>query len=140
MNNLEIAKQELSKVGGALAKEMKIDSTKAAKIKSLLLTLKKVNTEIESLINGEDEFSFDTFEESATSQKSKLQESNDQDYGVDLGDFNNFINKEDPNAFDWKKTFREANGGTGGGVDVNMDTISNSEFDPNTLGRMIDNT
>lgn len=143
MNNLQMAKTELSKVGGFLSKAMKEDQGKAQKIKQMLLTLKKVNTALENLINGDDEFSFDGLDEITSSQSSRMRETQkeqENDYGVDLGGFDNFVNAKDPNAFDWRGTFKEANSRSGDSINIDMDKIANSEFDENTIGRMVDNT
>lgn len=136
MTNLELAKQELNKVGSALSKERN-----DPRIKKILLTLKKVNTELNAIINGDSDFSFDDLEESQIAAKPRIREAKptQNSYGVDLGGFENFISGgPQDESFDWRATMREANGG----ADVNLD------FDPNTAGnadssiygRLIDNT
>lgn len=147
MAYLDIAKQKLTEVGANLSKAMKSGEAEAARVMPLLKELRNVNTALTKVINGEeDEFSFDELEEQAPVQKPhtarKLTESQQQrqDFGVDLGGFNDLMNPQnDPNAFDWRSTFREANGAQGG-VSVDMDEVANSELDGRTLGRMIDNT
>lgn len=148
MAYLDIAKQKLTEVGANLSKAMKSGEAEAARVMPLLKELKNVNTALTKVINGEeDEFSFDELEESAPVRKPhtarKLAESQQQqqDFGVDLGGFNDLMTPENnPDAFDWRGTFREANGGKAGGVSVDMDEVAASELDGRTLGRMIDNT
>lgn len=137
MTNLENAKRELSQVGKYLSMEMKVNPSYAEKIRSLLISLKHVNTSIENLINGDD-FSFDEIEEAPKMKESTKPAQND--FGVDLGNFNNFINQKSPDSFDWRSTFREANGNSGSNVEINMNDIANSDFNEDTLGRMVDNT
>lgn len=137
MTNLENAKHALSQVGKFLSMEMKADPNNAAQIKQLLISLKHVNTSIENLINGEDDFSFDSLEESA---KQPTQKKVENSYGVDLGGFENFVNAKNPDSFDWRSTFREANSRSGANVDVDMNAVANSDFNEDTLGRMVDDT
>lgn len=148
MAYLEIAKQELTKVGAALSKAMKLGEADQTRIMPLLKQLKNVNTGLEKVINGEedDEFSFDEMEESAQSQRQlgRAQQKpirEEQDFGVDLGGFTDLMTPENnPDAFDWRATFREANQSKVGGVSVDMDEVASSELDGRTLGRMVDNT
>lgn len=135
MTNLELAKQELNKVGSLLSKELS-----NPRVKKILLVLKNVNTELNAIINGDSDFSFDDLEESQIATKPRMRETKPAQnaYGVDLGGFENFISGGQEESFDWRATMREANGG----ADVNLD------FDPNTAGnadssiygRLIDNT
>lgn len=149
MAYLEIAKQELTKVGSALSKAMKLGEADQTRVMPLLKQLKNVNTGLEKIINGEedDDFSFDEMEESVqkphqlgrAQQKQPFRE--EQDFGVDLGGFTDLMTPENnPDAFDWRETFREANQSKAGGVSVNMDDVAASELDGRTLGRMVDNT
>ena len=146
MSNLDIAKQKLTEVGAALTKAYKSGECAQLQVMPLLKTLKTVNTSLVKIINGEDpdEFSFDTIEESVPAVKTsakRMSESQQQDFGVDLGGFNDLLTPENnPDAFDWKQTFQEANKTKVGGVNVSLDDIDMSNFDPGTLGRMIDNT
>lgn len=130
MTNIEFAKQELQKVGAILSKEISNPA-----VKQILLKLKSVNTDLTKLINGEDSFSFDDFNENTQLQKPKMKEQNS--FGVDLGGFNNFVSQKDPDTFDWRQTMREANGN--GEVNLgNWDPSVPASAD--TLGRMIDRT
>ena len=140
MADLELARKELAKVGGILAKDMS-----NPRVKSVLMKLKGIDTELKNIINGvEEEFSFDSLNEgqqpqrpAAKSQK-KVQESASNDFGVDLGGFDNFVNQEDPVGFDWKQTMREANGQNHEQDLGNWNPNSGAYAE--TLGRMIDNT
>ncbi len=147
MANLDIAKQKLTEVGAALSKAMKSGEAEAARIMPLLKELKNVNTALTKVINGEeDEFSFDDLEEQTqrphTAKKlTEQRRTTQQDFGVDLGGFEDLMTPENnPDAFDWRGTFREAQGTKVGGVSVNMDEVAASELDGRTLGRMVDET
>ena len=146
MAQLEIAQQELTKVGAALMKAIKTGEAAQLQVMPILKQLKKVNTALTAVINGEDEeFSFENLDEGTAVQKpqtaKKLSESQQQDFGVDLGGFNDLLTPEnDPDAFDWKATFREANKTKVGGVDVDMGEVAGSVLDGRTLGRMVDLT
>lgn len=137
MNNLELAKAQLQKVGALLAKEMSNPA-----VKKILLKLKAVNNDLNSAINGDDDFSFDDFNESSApvtkTRVTESKKSSDADFGVDLGGFDNFVSQKNPETFDWRSTMREANG-SGEGVDLGNWNPS-AAADANTLGRMIDNT
>lgn len=131
--NLELAKQELAKVGGFLSKEIS-----NPRVKKLLLQLKKVNTELTNIINGvEEEFSFDSLDENVQQRPQKRIQESSQNFGVDLGGFDNFVNQEDPEGFDWRETMREANGGQSMNLG-NFEKAGNANA--NTLGRLVDNT
>ncbi|MBQ2398204.1 MAG: hypothetical protein II304_14400 [Bacteroidales bacterium] len=142
MAQLELAQQELTKVGAALMKAIKTGEAAQLQVMPILKQLKKVNTALTAVINGEDdvEFSFDSIEESAPAQKPrKMEEQND--YGVDVSSFTGLLTPEDdPDAFDWRSTFKEGNKTKFGGVSVDMDTLINTDFISDPLGRMIDNT
>lgn len=142
MTQLELAQQELTKVGGALMKAIKSGEAAQLQVMPILRQLKKVNTALTAVINGEDdvEFSFDSIEESAPApKKRKMEEQND--FGVDVSSFTGLLTPEnDPDAFDWKSTFKEGNKTKFGGVDVDMDALANTEFITDPLGRMIDRT
>lgn len=138
MADLELARKELAKVGGILAKDMS-----NPRIKSVLMKLKGIDTELKNIINGvEEEFSFDSLTEgqqpAKKPQQKKVQESASNDFGVDLGGFDNFVNQEDPDGFDWKQTMREANGQNHEQDLGNWNPNSGAYAE--TLGRMIDNT
>lgn len=136
MNNLELAKAQLQKVGALLSKEMSNPA-----VKKILLKLKAVNNDLNSIINGDSDFSFDDFNESTAPVRARVTESKkslDADFGVDLGGFDNFVSQKSPETFDWRSTMREANGG-GEGVDLGNWNPA-AAADANTLGRMIDNT
>lgn len=142
MAQLELAQQELTKVGAALMKAIKTGEAAQLQVMPILKQLKKVNTALTAVINGEDdtEFSFDSIEESAPAPKSrKMEERND--FGVDVSSFTGLLTPEnDPDAFDWKSTFKEGNKTKFGGVDVDMDALANTDFITDPLGRMIDRT
>lgn len=142
MTQLELAQQELTKVGAALMKAIKSGEAAQLQVMPILRQLKKVNTALTAVINGEDdvEFSFDSIEESAPApKKRKMEEQND--FGVDVSSFTGLLTPEnDPDAFDWKSTFKEGNKTKFGGVDVDMDALKNTEFITDPLGRMIDRT
>lgn len=142
MTQLELAQQELTKVGAALMKAIKSGEAAQLQVMPILRQLKKVNTALTAVINGEDdvEFSFDSIEESAPApKKRKMEEQND--FGVDVSSFTGLLTPEnDPDAFDWKSTFKEGNKTKFGGVDVDMDALANTEFITDPLGRMIDRT
>lgn len=142
MAQLELAQQELTKVGAALMKAIKTGEAAQLQVMPILKQLKKVNTALTAVINGEDdtEFSFDSIEESAPAPKSrKMEERND--FGVDVSSFTGLLTPEnDPDAFDWKSTFKESNKTKFGGVDVDMDALANTDFITDPLGRMIDRT
>lgn len=142
MAQLELAQQELTKVGAALMKAIKTGEAPQLQVMPILKQLKKVNTALTAVINGEDEaeFSFDSIEESAPAPKArKMEEQND--FGVDVSSFTGLLTPEnDPDAFDWKSTFKEGNKTKFGGVDVNMDALVNTDFVSDPLGRMIDRT
>lgn len=142
MTQLELAQQELTKVGAALMKAIKSGEAAQLQVMPILRQLKKVNTALTAVINGEDdvEFSFDSLEESAPApKKRKMEEHND--FGVDVSSFTGLLTPEnDPDAFDWKSTFKEGNKTKFGGVDVDMDALANTEFITDPLGRMIDRT
>lgn len=134
MNNLELAKAQLQKVGALLAKEMSNPA-----VKKILLKLKAVNDDLNSVINGDEDFSFDDFNESSVPTKTHITESKkspDTDFGVDLGGFDNFVSQKNPGTFDWRATVRESNGD-----DIDLGNWNpTATADANTLGRMIDNT
>lgn len=142
MAQLELAQQELNKVGAALMKAIKTGEAAQLQVMPILKQLKKVNTALTAVINGEDgaEFSFDSIEESAPAPKSrKMEEQND--YGVDVSSFTGLLTPEDnPDAFDWRSTFKEGNKTKFGGVSVNMNDLINTDFITDPLGRMVDNT
>lgn len=142
MTQLELAQQELTKVGAALMKAIKSGEAAQLQVMPILRQLKKVNTALTAVINGEDdvEFSFDSIEESAPApKKRKMEEQND--FGVDVSSFTGLLTPEnDPDAFDWKSTFKEGNKTKFGGVDVDIDALANTEFITDPLGRMIDRT
>lgn len=142
MAQLELAQQELTKVGAALMKAIKSGEAPQLQVMPILKQLKKVNTALTAVINCEDEveFSFDSIEESAPAPKArKMEEQND--FGVDVSSFTGLLTPEnDPDAFDWKSTFKEGNKTKFGGVDVDMDALANTEFITDPLGRMIDRT
>ena len=144
MAQLELAQQELTKVGAALMKAIKTGEAAQLQVMPILKQLKKVNTALTSVINGDDvEFSFDSIEESAPvarpAQSQRVQEQGD--YGVDLGGFTDLLTPENnPDSFDWKSTFKECNQTKFGGVDVDMAAIANTEFTSDPLGRMVDRT
>lgn len=142
MTQLELAQQELTKVGAALMKAIKSGEAAQLQVMPILRQLKKVNTALTAVINGEDdvEFSFDSIEESAPApKKRKMEEQND--FGVDVSSFTGLLTPEnDPDVFDWKSTFKEGNKTKFGGVDVDMDALANTEFITDPLGRMIDRT
>lgn len=142
MTQLELAQQELTKVGAALMKAIKSGEAAQLQVMPILRQLKKVNTALTAVINGEDdvEFSFDSIEESAPApKKRKMEEQND--FGVDVSSFTGLLTPEnDPDAFDWKSTFKEGNKTKFGGVDVDMDALANTEFITDPLGHMIDRT
>ena len=146
MAQLELAQQELTKVGAALMKAIKTGEAAQLQVMPILKQLKKVNTALTAVINGEDdvEFSFDNIEESAPAQRphtAKRVSEQQQDFGVDLGGFNDLLTPEnDPDAFDWRQTFKEANQTKVGGVSVDMGEVANAELDGRTLGRMVDLT
>lgn len=138
MADLELARKELAKVGGILAKDMA-----NPRIKAVLMKLKGIDTELKNIINGvEEEFSFDSLNEdqqpAKKPQPKKVQESASADFGVDLGGFDNFVNQKDPDGFDWKQTMREANG-ENHEQDLG-DWDAQSPAYAETLGRMVDNT
>lgn len=142
MAQLELAQQELTKVGAALMKAIKTGEAPQLQVMPILKQLKKVNTALTAVINGEDEveFSFDSIEESAPAPKAKKMEEQN-DFGVDVSSFTGLLTPEnDPDAFDWKSTFKEGNKTKFGGVDVDMDALKNTEFITDPLGRMIDRT
>ncbi len=144
MAQLELAQQELTKVGAALMKAIKTGEAAQLQVMPILKQLKKVNTALTAVINGDDdvEFSFDSIEESAPvrpTQKQRVQEQ--EDYGVDLGGFTDLLTPENnPDSFDWKSTFKEGNKTKFGGVDIDMSAIANTEFTTDPLGRMVDRT
>lgn len=142
MAQLELAQQELTKVGAALMKAIKTGEAAQLQVMPILKQLKKVNTALTAVINGEDdvEFSFDSIEESAPAQKHrKMEEQND--FGVDVSSFTGLLTPEDdPDAFDWRSTFKEGNKTKFGGVSVDMNDIINTDFITDPLGRMVDNT
>lgn len=142
MAQLELAQQELNKVGAALMKAIKTGEAAQLQVMPILKQLKKVNTALTAVINGEDgaEFSFDSIEESAPAPKSrKMEEQND--YGVDVSSFTGLLTPEDdPDAFDWRSTFKEGNKTKFGGVSVDMNDLINTDFITDPLGRMVDNT
>lgn len=144
MAQLELAQQELTKVGAALMKAIKTGEAAQLQIMPILKQLKKVNTALTAVINGEDEveFSFDSIEESAPARPAQSQRVQEQsDYGVDLGGFTDLLTPENnPDSFDWKSTFKEGNKTKFGGVDVDMAAIANTEFVTDPLGRMVDRT
>ena len=138
MADLELARKELAKVGGTLAKDMS-----NPRIKAVLMKLKGIDTELKNIINGvEEEFSFDSLNEgqqpAKKPQQKRVQESASADFGVDLGGFDNFVNQKDPDGFDWKQTMREANGENHEQDLGNWDPHSGAYAE--TLGRMVDNT
>jgi hypothetical protein len=138
MADLEFARKELAKVGGILAKDMS-----NPRIKSILMKLKSIDTELKNIINGvEEEFSFDNLNEGQQPvrrpQSKRVQESASADFGVDLGGFDNFVNQGDPDGFDWRQTMREANGQNHEQDLGNWDSSAPAYAE--TLGRMIDNT
>ncbi len=138
MADLELARKELAKVGGTLAKDMS-----NPRIKAVLMKLKGIDTELKNIINGvEEEFSFDSLNEGQQPanrpQQKRVQESASADFGVDLGGFDNFVNQKDPDGFDWKQTMREANGENHEQDLGNWDPHSGAYAE--TLGRMVDNT
>ena len=138
MADLELARKELAKVGGTLAKDMS-----NPRIKAVLMKLKGIDTELKNIINGvEEEFSFDSLNEgqqpAIRPQQKRVQESASADFGVDLGGFDNFVNQKDPDGFDWKQTMREANGENHEQDLGNWDPHSGAYAE--TLGRMVDNT
>lgn len=142
MAQLELAQQELNKVGAALMQAIKTGEAAQLQVMPILKQLKKVNTALTAVINGEDDtdFSFDSIEESAPTQKPrKMEEQND--YGVDVSSFTGLLTPEDdPDAFDWRSTFKEGNKTKFGGVSIDMNTLMNTEFTADPLGRMVDNT
>ena len=144
MAQLELAQQELTKVGAALMKAIKTGEAAQLQVMPILKQLKKVNTALTAVINGEDEveFSFDSIEESAPARPAQSQRVQEQgDYGVDLGGFTDLLTPENnPDSFDWKSTFKECNQTKFGGVDVDMAAIANTEFTSDPLGRMVDRT
>lgn len=144
MAQLELAQQELTKVGAALMKAIKTGEAAQLQVMPILKQLKKVNTALTAVINGEDEveFSFDSIEESAPARPAQSQRVQEQsDYGVDLGGFTDLLTPENnPDSFDWKSTFKEGNKTKFGGVDVDMAAITNTEFVTDPLGRMVDRT
>ena len=144
MAQLELAQQELTKVGAALMKAIKTGEAAQLQVMPILKQLKKVNTALTAVINGEDEveFSFDSIEESAPARPVQSQRVQEQsDYGVDLGGFTDLLTPENnPDSFDWKSTFKEGNKTKFGGVDVDMAAIANTEFTSDPLGRMVDRT
>lgn len=144
MAQLELAQQELTKVGAALMKAIKTGEAAQLQVMPILKQLKKVNTALTAVINGEDEveFSFDSIEESAPARPAQSQRVQEQsDYGVDLGGFTDLLTPENnPDSFDWKSTFKEGNKTKFGGVDVDMAAIANTEFVTDPLGRMVDRT
>lgn len=144
MAQLELAQQELTKVGAALMKAIKTGEAAQLQVMPILKQLKKVNTALTAVINGEDEveFSFDSIEESAPARPVQSQRVQEQgDYGVDLGGFTDLLTPENnPDSFDWKSTFKEGNKTKFGGVDVDMAAIANTEFVTDPLGRMVDRT
>jgi hypothetical protein len=140
MAQLELAQQELTKVGAALMKAIKTGEAAQLQVMPILKQLKKVNTALTAVINGEDEaeFSFDSIEESAPKTR-KMEEQND--YGVDVSSFTGLLTPEDdPDAFDWRSTFKEGNKTKFGGVSVDMNDLINTDFVTDPLGRMVDNT
>ena len=76
MAQLELAQQELTKVGAALMKAIKTGEAAQLQVMPILKQLKKVNTALTAVINGEDDadFSFDSIEESAPAPKSRKME------------------------------------------------------------------
>ena len=144
MAQLELAQQELTKVGAALMKAIKTGEAAQLQVMPILKQLKKVNTALTAVINGEVEveFSFDSIEESAPARPAQSQRVQEQsDYGVDLGGFTDLLTPENnPDSFDWKSTFKEGNKTKFGGVDVDMAAIANTEFVTDPLGRMVDRT
>lgn len=142
MAQLELAQQELTKVGAALMKAIKTGEAAQLQVMPILKQLKRVNTALTAVINGEDDadFSFDSIEESVPAQKSrKMEEQND--YGVDVSSFTGLLTPEDdPDAFDWRSTFKEGNKTKFGGVSVDMNDLINTDFITDPLGRMVDNT
>lgn len=145
MSNLDIAKSKLNEVGAALSKSYKSGETSQDRIMPLLKTLKKVNDSLTKIIAGEDdeEFSFDSLNESVEKPNTakKLSESQMENFGVDLGSFNDLMTPaSEKEGFDWKQTFKEANDSKGGGVSVDMDKVAESDFDASVYGRMVDNT
>lgn len=134
-SNIELAKQELNKVGAILSKEISNPA-----VKKVLLKLKAVNTDLTNIINGvTDDFSFDDFDEGTQPAAKRVVENRkvDKSFGVDLGGFDNFVGQKDPDAFDWRQTMREANGTK----DMDLgDWDPSSPANANTLGRMIDRT
>lgn len=144
MAQLELAQQELTKVGAALMKAIKTGEAAQLQVMPILKQLKKVNTALTAVINCEDEveFSFDSIEESAPARPAQSQRVQEQsDYGVDLGGFTDLLTPENnPDSFDWKSTFKEGNKTKFGGVDVDMAAIANTEFVTDPLGRMVDRT
>lgn len=144
MAQLELAQQELTKVGAALMKAIKTGEAAQLQVMPILKQLKKVNTALTAVINGDDEveFSFDSIEESAPARPAQSQRVQEQsDYGVDLGGFTDLLTPENnPDSFDWKSTFKEGNKTKFGGVDVDMAAIANTEFVTDPLGRMVDRT
>lgn len=146
MAQLELAQQELTKVGAALMKAIKTGEAAQLQVMPILKQLKKVNTALTAVINGDDdvEFSFDSIEESAPAPRAAQRQQRVQeqeDYGVDLGGFTDLLTPENnPDSFDWKSTFKEGNKTKFGGVDVDMAAIANTEFTTDPLGRMVDRT
>lgn len=133
-DNLKAAKSYLNKVGGSLMNEMKNDPSKAARIKEVLSILKKANEQINN-IDSPDDFSFDALEES-NNGRARIQETNPNPMGVDLGSFNDLIST--PQGSDeWRNVFKEGN--KNGGVDLSGADLSQDAYS-DTLGRMVDNT
>lgn len=142
MSNLDIAKTKLNELGAALTKSYKSGEASQDRIMPLLKTLKKVNDSLTNIINGDDDdFSFDSLNENIEKpQQKKMKESQTDNFGVDLGSFNDLMTpSSEKEGFDWRQTFREANGSSGG-VSVNMDDVASSTLDEKVYGRMVDNT
>lgn len=129
IDNLILAKKTLQKVGEILYKDVSNPD-----IKKILLKLKSVNTDITNLINND--FSFDRLDNTSERSEKKQNTKND-DFGVDLGGFDDFVEKKDPDQFDWRKTMMEANGGK---MMEGVDLTSLGEPNPSVYGRMVDNT
>lgn len=58
MAQLELAQQELTKVGAALMKAIKTGEAAQLQVMPILKQLKKVNTALTSVINGDDDVEF----------------------------------------------------------------------------------
>ena len=129
IDNLILAKKTLQKVGEILYKDVSNPD-----IKKILLKLKSVNTDITNLINND--FSFDRLDE-VNERSEKKQNTKNNDFGVDLGGFDDFVENKDPDQFDWRKTMMEANGGK---MMEGVDLTSLGEPNPSVYGRMVDNT